>query len=80
MLQLAFICFLFAMGTINFSCNTALHERRYVENRLYPGGPIAYSATHFAVAEYQIGNGAYVVANILTDATLVSDSIHIYGW
>jgi hypothetical protein len=68
---LAFIFVLFAMGTLNFSGNTAISQLMFVDNRMYPGGPTVYLMEHYDAPINVMGNAGYIVANFFTDATLV---------
>jgi hypothetical protein len=69
---IAFIFVLFAMGTLNFISDWAQTQQDNVDNRLYPGGPSAYSADHYGSAVSKMGNIAYVLANFFADSTMVS--------
>jgi hypothetical protein len=72
---IALIFVFFVMGTINFISHWAMTQQDYVDNRLYPGGPIAYSADHYNRAASKMSNAAYVVANFFADSTMVSSHI-----
>jgi hypothetical protein len=62
---------MFVAGTLNFTGTWAVTQEDFVDNRLFPGGPTAYSGTHFGRPEAKMRTVAYIVANWLADGTMV---------
>ncbi|KAH7906881.1 hypothetical protein BJ138DRAFT_1161545 [Hygrophoropsis aurantiaca] len=68
---LAFVSTLFIMGTINIICNIHFNEMTYIDNRNYPGGPLAFLFTQQALPVDTVGNAAYIIASVLADSLLI---------
>lgn len=71
---ITFIWILFVMGTINFACNTRMTQLMFIDNRAFPGGPMAWFMTNYGNGVNTAGNAGYIIANFLADALLVSSS------
>ncbi|KAH7902984.1 hypothetical protein BJ138DRAFT_1021282 [Hygrophoropsis aurantiaca] len=68
---LAFVSTLFAMGTTNIICNIHYNEMTYIDDRNYPGGPLAFLFTQQALPVDTVGNAAYIIASVLADSLLI---------
>ena len=68
----AFIFIMFATGTLNFACNTRMTQLMFINKRAFPGGPMAWFFTNYAITVNTAGNSAYIIANFFADALLVS--------
>lgn len=71
-LHLAYISMLFVMGTVNLAANTKSSEMTWIEGHKAPGGPNAWYASHYSTSVNIAGCAAFMVANCLTNALLVS--------
>jgi hypothetical protein len=69
-----YVCALAILGTIGGSVNLLLVERAYVDNRAFPGGPLAYLAKYFSLPTTITGFVSFVLATWLQDGYLVSSS------
>jgi hypothetical protein len=67
-----YVCALAILGTIGGSINLLLMERAYVDNRNFPGGPLAYLSTYFSIPSTVTGFVSFVLATWLQDGYLVS--------
>ena len=61
---------MFVTGTVNFACNTRVTQLMFIDNRGFPGGPMAWFFANYPMNT--AGNAGYVVANFFADALLVS--------
>ena len=68
----AFVLVMFVTGTVNFACNTRMTQLMFINNRGFPGGPMAWFFTNYAMDTNTAGNAGYVIANFFADALLVS--------
>lgn len=66
------ICALFVLGTIQLATNTKYYEMMWIDDRNFPGGPIAFFTTQFSVPINTVGGVAFILADFLADAILVS--------
>ena len=69
---LSALCSLFAMGTITIACTAKFSEQMWIDYREIPGGPNAFLAEHYDTPVNVLGNAAYIAANFLADAIVVS--------
>ncbi|KAI0749659.1 hypothetical protein C8Q80DRAFT_1101643 [Daedaleopsis nitida] len=67
----AFTIIMFAMGTLNFACNTRMTELMFIDNRAFPGGPMAWFITNYADGVNTAGNAGYIIANFFADGLLL---------
>ena len=65
----------FILGTLSFIGSVFVTQYTFIDDRNYPGGPIAFAyIASFSVKEDQMGRFASVFAIWTTDALLVSGS------
>lgn len=69
---IAYVCVMFALGTIFMVCNAAFTQFAFVTHREYPGGPSAVENDFLADPSDESGNVAFVIQCWLADALLVS--------
>lgn len=71
------IIVLFSMATVNISMNIHFNEMAWIDDRNYPGGPLAFlleqQASHFNTT----GNASAFVATFLADRILVCLTISV---
>ena len=73
--MLVYVVVLFAISTVEIGCNVKLNELMFIDNRAFPGGPVAWYAANFNVPVSTAANAAYITGNFLADALLVG----VYG-
>ncbi|KAK7688220.1 hypothetical protein QCA50_008590 [Cerrena zonata] len=69
--QFMLIVSLFALGTINISCNLNFNQKAWIDNRNYPEGPIGYLQNEQAIPVDTIGNAAGCITTFLADGFLL---------
>jgi len=69
-LSIAFICTLFILGTIQLGTNSKYYEMMWIDDRNFPGGPIAFFTTQFSVPINTVGGAAFLLADFLADSAL----------
>ena len=62
---------LLALGTIGNAANARVAELTWIDNRNYPGGPIAFTIDQYAIPMNVMGDSAFVVASWFQDAYVV---------
>ncbi|EMD34961.1 hypothetical protein CERSUDRAFT_116481 [Gelatoporia subvermispora B] len=67
----ALVCALFASGTINICMNIHFNELTWIDERNYPGGPLAFLLEQQSVWTNTLGNSASLVATFLADGLLI---------
>lgn len=70
-----FVCVIFALNTVFIALNTHLQQSGYIDNRNFPGGPLAFELAQYSKAIVIAPNACFIVANWLADALLVSSTI-----
>lgn len=67
-----FLCatFVFASGAVGFQLRWS--EMTFIDDRAYPGGPLAFDTRFFNTWIPMAGNSCPIIVNWLTDALLVS--------
>ena len=68
---IAYVCLLFATGTLNLACNSRMIQLEFIDNRNFPGGPNAWLLVFYSDGINTTGNAAYIVANFLAVGLLV---------
>ncbi|KAH9945099.1 uncharacterized protein BXZ73DRAFT_38000 [Epithele typhae] len=66
-----FIFLLFLSGTLNFACNTRIVQLQFIDNRDFPGGPMAWLFAFYSIGVNTAGNAGYIIGNFLADALLL---------
>lgn len=69
---LAFICTLFVLGTIQFATNSRYYQMMWIDDRNFPGGPIAFFTSQFSLPVNTVGGVAFILSDFLADSILVS--------
>ncbi|KAI0663838.1 hypothetical protein C8Q70DRAFT_953067 [Cubamyces menziesii] len=69
--MLVYVVVLFAISTVEIGCNVKLNELMFIDNRAFPGGPVAWYAANFNVPVSTAANAAYITGNFLADALLL---------
>ncbi|KLO05094.1 hypothetical protein SCHPADRAFT_884040 [Schizopora paradoxa] len=65
------VCILFVLGTIQLGTNTRYYEMMWIDDRNFPGGPIAFFTSEFSLPVNTVGGVAFILADFLADAILV---------
>ena len=68
----SYVLSMFALATIFVTTNTKSLLEGLIQNRNYPGGPLAYWANGYARALTVVPNAASVISSWMADALLVS--------
>ena len=71
---IAFIVALFVLGTIQFITNSRYYQMMWIDDRNFPGGPIAFFTSQFSIASNTVGGVAFILSDFLADSILVSFS------
>ena len=71
---LVYITILFILNTIYAACTARDVQLDYIDDRNYPGGPLAYFLATTAIPVNVIAFVVFFIANVLADALLVSFS------
>ncbi|KAL7283431.1 hypothetical protein ACG7TL_002861 [Trametes sanguinea] len=66
-----FVLVLFSMGTVNIVCNINFNELAWIDDRNYPGGPLAFMQEQQALPVDTVGNSAAIIASSLADGFLL---------
>ncbi|KLO07054.1 hypothetical protein SCHPADRAFT_922993 [Schizopora paradoxa] len=67
----AFICVLFVLGTTQFATNSRYYQMMWIDNRDFPGGPIAFFTSQFSIPSNTVGGVAFILSDFLADSILV---------
>ncbi|EMD34971.1 hypothetical protein CERSUDRAFT_124979 [Gelatoporia subvermispora B] len=67
----AFISVLFASGTINICMNMHYAELAWIDERDYPGGPLAFLLQQESLTTATVGNSASIIATFLAQGLLI---------
>ncbi|EPQ55666.1 hypothetical protein GLOTRDRAFT_10171, partial [Gloeophyllum trabeum ATCC 11539] len=65
------ITVMFILGTLYFASATRTNEMEFIENRNYPGGPVAWASAAFSIPINLLGVIVYVLANWLADGLML---------
>jgi len=68
---MVFVFLLFALGSVNIGLNMQFGELVWVDERGFPGGPLAYLTTNQAVASNTAGNAVGIIITAMADALLI---------
>lgn len=68
---LAYIAVLFSMATVNICLNMHFSEMAWIDDRDYPGGPLAFLLEQQSDSMNTVGNSVSFVATFLADGLLV---------
>ncbi|CAL1697306.1 unnamed protein product [Somion occarium] len=68
---LSFIALLFALGTINVVMNIHFNELAWIDERNYPGGPLAFILEQQSIKTNIAGNAVSAVVPFLADGLLI---------
>ncbi|KAK1230308.1 hypothetical protein PQX77_006601 [Marasmius sp. AFHP31] len=77
---LLFNGFLFAFGTISLACSIYYNENAWVNQREYPGGPLAYLFEQQALPTQTLGNTAAILASFFADGLMLQRVAILYNW
>lgn len=77
---LVFVFLLFGLATLNIAFNMRQCQQTYVNNRNYPGGPLAYLLEQGASPVIIAGNAETIVISFLADALLVSKTFFPFSY
>lgn len=66
-----YISMMFCLATIFVGLNTRSLQMGLIDNRNYPGGPVAYWTNAYSLALTVVPNAASVISSWLADALLV---------
>ncbi|KAI0741915.1 hypothetical protein C8Q80DRAFT_1110638 [Daedaleopsis nitida] len=66
-----YTCIMFAMGTLNFACNSKITELMFVDNREFPGGPMVWFFAHYNIGTNTAGHSALIIADSLATGLLL---------
>ena len=70
----AFVVALLICGTVEVGATIKAGIMMFIDNRDFPGGPMAYFITEYSNPVETVGSTAYVLANLLADGVLVSQT------
>ncbi|EJC99624.1 uncharacterized protein FOMMEDRAFT_93135 [Fomitiporia mediterranea MF3/22] len=76
---LTFVVALLACGTIQLAVLIKTDEMMFIDDRNYPGGPIAFGMADFSDPIQTTGDAAYIIANILADGVLIYRIFVLWG-
>ncbi|VDB89425.1 unnamed protein product [Peniophora sp. CBMAI 1063] len=68
---LIYVLLMFSLGTTAIFCHLHWVQEFLIDNRNFPGGPLAYDATHYANAVNVTGVVCYFVMNWMADGLLL---------
>lgn len=68
---LIYVVVLFAIGTLNITFNAHFSELAYIDERNYPGGPLAYDLEQAALPILTAGNSASTLGAMMGQIILV---------
>ncbi|GBE89273.1 hypothetical protein SCP_1502810 [Sparassis crispa] len=68
---LAFVTMLFVLASINICINMHFSELAWIDDRNYPGGPLAFLMQQQALPINTLGNSATLVSTFLADGSLL---------
>lgn len=68
---LAYITVMFILGTLFVSSSSRVAQMTFVDDRDYPGGPVAWAAAAFSIPANLLGNVTFTLANWLADALMI---------
>ncbi|KAF8584407.1 hypothetical protein K439DRAFT_1567113, partial [Ramaria rubella] len=77
---LAFISFIFVLGTIYVGANTKAGQLQFIDNRNYPGGPNNYTMSVYGLPVRTLGNAACMTADWLGDTLLIYRCLIIFNF
>jgi len=79
-IMLAYVIFMFAMGTVFTAMNLNLQQRSYIAFRNYPaGGPLGYSLEQYSHWRAIIPNACFIITNWFADGLLMYRCYVIYN-
>lgn len=76
-LWLVFICCVFFMATINICCSINFNERAWIDDRNFPGGPLAFFSERQSLPVNVASIATSVITLFLADSLLVSVSMEL---
>ncbi|KIJ44347.1 hypothetical protein M422DRAFT_30489 [Sphaerobolus stellatus SS14] len=68
---LLFVFLLFSLGTLNIVFNMHFNEQAWIDDRNYPGGPLAYLLEQQSVPIQTAGNAESILISFMADALLI---------
>ncbi|EMD39076.1 hypothetical protein CERSUDRAFT_47914, partial [Gelatoporia subvermispora B] len=68
---LTYIVVLSALGTINLAVNIHFNELAWIDERNYPGGPLAFLMQQEAIPVNTVGNVVGIIADFMADSLLL---------
>ncbi|KNZ78859.1 hypothetical protein J132_09542 [Termitomyces sp. J132] len=75
---LLYVTALFSLACVNVALNIRFNELVYIDNRGYPGGPLAFLLQQQAVPVNIAGNSETIVISFLSDALLIYRCFIVY--
>ncbi|EMD34963.1 hypothetical protein CERSUDRAFT_116486 [Gelatoporia subvermispora B] len=76
---LAYITTLFVLGGINICTNMNFNELTWIDDRNYPGGPLAFILNEEALPENTLGNAAGVFASALAEGFMLYRALLLWS-
>ncbi|TFY61632.1 hypothetical protein EVG20_g6978 [Dentipellis fragilis] len=75
---IVYTCLLFVLGIVFISMDMHLLQADFIDNREFPGGPMAYSMAHYGDAETMVPNVSAIIAGWLADGFLLYRCLVIF--
>jgi len=75
---ISYTCVIFTVGIVFIGMNMHELQLMFIDNREFPGGPIAYELSHYSDADFVIANSCAIIAGWLADGFLLYRCLVIF--